>query len=289
MLLLPSTLPRRSSAGVSKRAHLPFNLNMYSRCRTIARRLVHNELPLGALRLVFMVLALVFSIVTGALCVKIWTKHHHSQKVLDANLPSGVSAVLGYHDVKTTSILLFVANNLVTFAVSHIVMAMLQDLFHIIPPFVLRRLNMKLPQQPISSVTLPHQAAALLVSTACFVVAAVFHTMFVFTRSGTLTVHDGAGEAPAATAAVQAVLDRLGISTRYREVQYIRISAEMPWPTVFFILGVNIVTLAAWYQFRHAPASTPTLEDSRLESVEVERASDLGDSKEEKASEMIAV
>ncbi|KAJ7489157.1 hypothetical protein FB451DRAFT_683605 [Mycena latifolia] len=251
---------------------------MYSRCRSIALRLVHNDLPLAAPRLVFLVLTFVFSIVAGGLCLKIWTKHSDSQKLLNKNLPTGVSASMLYQDVKTTSILLFVSNHLVTFTASHIVIVMLHDLFNIIPPFVLRRF--KLPNQPLSSVTLPYQAAALLVGTTCLIVAGVFHTMFIFSRSGTLVVHEGSVEIPAAT--IQAVLDRLGISMRYREVQYIRISAELPWPAAFFALGAIIMTFAAWYQFRHAPP--PSLDDSSSGSVEVEKSStELGeDSKGEK-------
>ncbi|KAJ6598204.1 hypothetical protein DFH09DRAFT_1131253 [Mycena vulgaris] len=257
---------------------------MYSRFRNIARKLIHNDLPLGAARLVFMILTFVFSIVAGGLCLKIWTKHHTSEKLLNKNLPSGVSAVLGYKDVRTTSIVLFVANHLVTFTASHTVIIMLHDLFNIIPPFLLRRF--KLPEQPISSVTLPYQAGALLFATICITIASVFHTMFVFKRTGSLTVHDGSSEVAATT--IQAVLDRLGISTQYRKVYYIRISAELPWPTIFFALGANIVTLAAWYKFRHAPP--PSLEDNTSNSVEDEKSSELGrDSKEEKDTEVLAV
>ncbi|KAJ6551163.1 hypothetical protein B0H19DRAFT_162886 [Mycena capillaripes] len=248
---------------------------MYASARTVARRLVHNDLPLGTVRLVFMILSLVFSIVAGGLCLKIWTKHHTSQKLLNANLPSGISAVLEYQDVRTTSILLFVANHLVTFTTSHFAIAMLHDIFKIIPQFVLRRF--KPMNGPLSSVTLPYQAAALLVATTCFIVVAAFHTDFVFTRSGTLAVHQGAAELPAST--IQGTLDHLGIALPYRHVQYIRISAEMPWPTAFFVLGATIVTLVAWYKFKHAPVVNPGVasEDSVTESVEVEKSFELGD------------
>ncbi|KAF7369225.1 hypothetical protein MVEN_00250200 [Mycena venus] len=254
---------------------------MSARARNIVRRLVHNDLPLGTVRLVFAVLTLVFSIVAGGLCLKIWTKHHTSEKLLNSNLPPGVSAVLEYQDVKTTSILLFVSNHLVTFTASHIVIIMLHDIFKIIPPFILRRI--RLPQQPLSSVTLPYQAAALLVATTCLVIAGAFHTQFIFSRIGTVAVHEGGMEVPAMT--IQATLDRLGIALPYRDVHYIRISAELPWPTVFFALGANVVTLAAWYQFRHPPI--PNLEDSVTESVEVEKASELELGEEVKEKEMV--
>lgn len=116
--------------------------------------------------------------------------------------------------MKTTSILLFVANQLLTMVVSHIFLAMLQDIYHIVPPFLLRRFKMTLPQQPISSVTLPHQAVALLLTTVCVIIASAFHADFVFTRSGTLAVRQGS------LSAVQATVDRLGIALRYRDVQY---------------------------------------------------------------------
>jgi len=244
---------------------------MNAHARNIGRRLVHNDLPLGAVRLVFAILSFVFSIVGGALCLKIWTRHHSSQKLLNNNLPPGVSAVLEYHNVKTTSILLFVVNNVVTMVTSHIAIIMLHDIFKIVPPFVLRRI--RLPQKPLSSVTLPHQAIALLVSTACLAVAGGFHMQIVFSRSYNVAVHQGSTELPVTM--IQATLDRLGISLPYRDVPYIRISAEMQWPAVFFAVGANVVTLAAWYQYRRAPISS--VEDSVRESAEVEKSLELGE------------
>ncbi|KAJ7677938.1 hypothetical protein DFH06DRAFT_1465765 [Mycena polygramma] len=243
----------------------------YARARAVLQRLWQNDLPLGNVRLVFMVLSLVFSIIEGGLCVKIWTKHHTAQKLLNANLSPGISAVLEYQDVRTTSILLFVANQLVTMPVAHIIIMMLHDIYNFIPAFVLRRF--KPTKGPMTSVTLAHQAIALLVSTACFIVAGVFHTMFVFDRSGTLSVHQGAVELPAST--VQPTLDRLGIALPYRDVQYIRISGEMPWPAAFFLLGANVVTLIAWYKYRRAPVDSPSVEETVKDSVEAEKSSEL--------------
>ncbi|KAJ6498529.1 hypothetical protein C8R47DRAFT_308951 [Mycena vitilis] len=243
----------------------------YARARTVLQRLWHNDLPLGKVRMVLLVLVFVFSIVGGGFCLKIWTKHHTSQKLLDENLPSGISAVLGYQDVKTTSILLYVANHPVTMISSHIVIIMLHDIYHFIPPIVLRRF--KPTKDPLSSVTLPYQAAALLVSTACYIIAGVFHTMFVFDRSGTLSVHQGTVQLPAST--VQPTLDRLGIALPYRDVQYIRISGEMPWPAAFFLLGADVVTFIAWYQYRRAPVDSPSVDESVKDSLEVEKSSEL--------------
>ncbi|KAJ7240864.1 hypothetical protein B0H12DRAFT_50715 [Mycena haematopus] len=234
---------------------------MDARAHNIVRKLVHHGLPLGTVRLVFAILTFVFSIVAGGLCLKVWTKHHTSEELLNKNLPLGVSAVLEYQDVRTTSILLFVFNHLVTFTASHIAIIILHDIFKIIPSFVLRRI--KLPQQPLSSVTLPYQAAPLLFCNTCLIVAGAFHTQFVFFRSGSVMVHQGAAELPATT--IQATLDRLGIALPYRDVYYIRISAELPWATIFFMLGTNIVTLVAWYKFR-TPA-IPIIEDGATESV----------------------
>ncbi|KAJ7182860.1 hypothetical protein C8R43DRAFT_1229116 [Mycena crocata] len=249
---------------------------MSSHLSSIARKLVHNDLPFGRVRLVFMVLTLVFSIVAGGLCLKIWTKQHTTQNHINDNLPSGTSAVLEYKDVKTTSICLFVANHLVTFTVSHIVIIMLHDILKIIPPFVLRRLPFNIPtERLLSSVTLPYQAAALLFSTVCLLVASVFHTLFVFTHSGTVAVHQGSTELP--TSAIQGTLDKLGVAMPYRDVYYIRISAELPWPTIFFALGANIMTLAAWYKLRRTSPQISSLENSISENGEVEKSSAIGE------------
>ncbi|KAJ7082477.1 hypothetical protein C8R44DRAFT_753741 [Mycena epipterygia] len=155
--------------------------------------------------------------------------------------------------------------------VSHIFLTMLQDIFHIIPPFLLWRFKKTPPKQPISSATLPHQAAALLFTTVCFTIASAFHTDFVFTRSGTLAVRQGE------RSTVQATLDRLGIALRYRDVHYIRVSAVLPWPAIFFALGANIVTLYAWCEFRRTPPPPPTVEDGISDSAEVEKPPEVRD------------
>ncbi|KAK7052095.1 hypothetical protein R3P38DRAFT_2858546 [Favolaschia claudopus] len=202
-----------------------------TRVRNVVHRLVHSELPLAAPRVVFSLLLFVFSIVSGGLCLKVWTKHHTSQKHLNENLPSGISAGLAYQDVRTTSILLFVSNHLVTFLSSHIAIIILHDVFKIIPPFVLRRVLKKPPTKPLSSVTLPYQVAGLLGSSVCLVMSASFHTQFVFTRVGKLVVRqDGIEAVPETVAMVQSILDRLGFALRYRDVQY----SEFPHPSAAF-------------------------------------------------------
>ncbi|KAJ7149129.1 hypothetical protein C8R46DRAFT_1127248, partial [Mycena filopes] len=246
---------------------------MYTRARSIVRRLAHNDLPMGLARLVFNLLLFVISIIVGAFCVKIWTNHNTAQKHLNSNLSPGLSASLKYGDIKTTSIILFVANNLVTFVASNIVMLMLQDIFKIIPAFILQRFKIELPEEPLSTRNLGQQAVGMLLGTVCFIVAAAFHTEFVFTHSGTVDVRQGDTALPAST--IQGTLDRLGLALRYRDVSYIRVSAEMPWPAAFFAVGATIATCVAWYQSRRArPLSPPAAEDSVTESVEeVEKSS----------------
>lgn len=60
----------------------------------------------------------------------------------------------------------------------------------------------------------------------------------------------------------------------------VRISAELPWPAIFFMVGANVVTLAAWYKFRHT--SDSRVEDSITESVEEEKVSNLEDELKER-------
>ncbi|KAJ7779179.1 hypothetical protein B0H16DRAFT_1448691 [Mycena metata] len=228
---------------------------------------------MGAARLFFSLLLFLISIVVGAFCVKIWMKHNSAQKHLHQNLPSGVSASLKYGDIRTTAIFLFLANNLVTTVASNIAMMIVQDIFKIIPPALLRRFKIPLPD---STATLPHQAVAMLFSTICFIVAAAFHTKFVFVRSGTVDVHQGGAALP--TSAIQATLDQLGILLRYRDVSYIRASAELPWPAVFFAVGATVATFVGWFKSRRAPLSLPAAEESVTESVEVvEKSSELGE------------
>ncbi|KAJ7220713.1 hypothetical protein GGX14DRAFT_559504 [Mycena pura] len=226
--------------------------------RSIVRSLFYNDLPLGGTRLALMNLSTVFSSVAGGLCVKMWTQHHHFQKLLDQHLPPGVSAVLEYRDVRTTSIIFFAANQLLTMAVSHILIIMLQDIYKFIPSSILRRMRLPQGPVPISTVTLPLQAAAMLFSTVCLIVAGSFHAAFVFSRSGTVSVHQGSIEVPAST--IQGTLDQLGLALLYRDVQYIRVSGELVLPALVFAVAANAVTLAAWYKCRRVPA--PILTDS---------------------------
>ncbi|KAF8123811.1 hypothetical protein K438DRAFT_2003197 [Mycena galopus ATCC 62051] len=218
---------------------------MDARTRTVGQRFVHSDLPLGAARIVFCFLSFVFSVVGSSLCVKIWTKHHGVQKLLNHNVPSGVSAVLEYQDVKTTSILLFVFNSLLTFTTSHIAIIMVHDIFKIIPPFVLRRMG--LPLTTMSSVTLPYQAVALAFQ--YYWSRRVWrlpHSIRSFPRAAQL--RSTREYFPPAT--IQATLDRLGIVLPYRNVDYIRISAEVQWPAIFFALGANVLTLVALVQIQ---------------------------------------
>jgi hypothetical protein len=60
----------------------------------------------------------------------------------------------------------------------------------------------------------------------------------------------------------------------------VRISAELPWPAIFFMVGANVVTLTAWYKFRHT--SDSRVEDSITESVEEEKVSNLEDESKER-------
>ncbi|KAJ7054184.1 hypothetical protein C8F01DRAFT_498210 [Mycena amicta] len=209
--------------------------------REVVRRLFHNQLPLGVVRLFLLVLAEVLAIVTGGLCLKIWTKHHKSQVLLNEHLPPGISATLEYNDARTTSIVLFVTTHLVTIVVAKTTLIMLHDIFGILPKFILRRLPA--PNEPLSSYTLLPQAAALLFAVVCLALAASFHMNVVFNRSGMVVVHQGSMELPSSS--VTDIMKELGISLPYRDVQYIRVSAELAAPTIFFGMAALVATVVA--------------------------------------------
>jgi len=213
-----------------------------------------------------MILSLVFSSVAGDLCLKIWTRHHSSQRHLNENLPPGITAVIQYHDVKATSIFLFVANELVTVTASDIPVLILQDIYNFLPKFVLRWFT--LPKQPLSSITLPQQALLQVVSTICIIVATCMHTVVVFFRSATVVVHQGDMQLPAST--IQPMIDHLGILLPYSDVKHIRITAILAWPATFFAIAANVVTIIAWLKYRRANA----VDSGVIDSVEVEMSSD---------------
>jgi len=150
---------------------------------------------------------------------------------------------------RTTSILVFVTNNLVVLVVSHILLAMLQDIFDIIPASVFRRLGTQLPTQPLTSGTLRYQVMGMMVTMVLYVAATAVHTAFVFSRSGSVVISSSTLAAADAQVAVQGVLNNLGIKLAYRDTRYIRISAQMAWPALVFALLTTAVTVMAWRRY----------------------------------------
>ncbi|KAF7303884.1 hypothetical protein MIND_00618500 [Mycena indigotica] len=213
-------------------------------------RRLPKDLPLGVARLLALVLVEIFAIVAGGLCLKIWTKHHKWQVLLNEHLPTGVSATLEYNDVKTTSIVLFVTTHLVTVVVGKSLLLIVHDIFGILPKFVLRRLpNVG---EPLSSYTLPHQATALFFSVVFLFIAAAFHMNVVFNRSGTVAFGHGSTELPSSD--LDLILRELGISLPYKDVEYIRVSGELAPPAVLFGIIAVVVTIVAWHRHRKVDA-----------------------------------
>ncbi|KAF7324690.1 hypothetical protein MKEN_00510500 [Mycena kentingensis (nom. inval.)] len=202
--------------------------------RDLALKLVRNDLPLGRARLAATILFLIFAIVNGGLCLKVWTKHGDWQRALNAHLPQGASAKLEYNDLKMTSICLFVATHIATFVASHTVILILHDIYGILPEIVLRRL----PRggEPLTTFTLPHQSAALLFSVVCVIIAGSFHMNVVLNRSGTVF----------ATENVDRVLQELRIVLPYWEAHYVLVSAGVVPATILSGLLALFATTVAW-------------------------------------------
>lgn len=119
--------------------------------------------------------------------------------------------------METGAIFLFIASNVVTLLASHIVIALMQDMYHVVPLSIARRL--KIADKRLSNSTLPHQSWALLFSTVFFTVALGVQTALVFKHSAMLIVRSG-GMAVPVSAALQAELDGMGFKAAYRDTPY---------------------------------------------------------------------
>ncbi|KIM81195.1 hypothetical protein PILCRDRAFT_821648 [Piloderma croceum F 1598] len=202
-----------------------------------------NHLPLRWTRLVILSLLTVMAITASALCVEMFEKHTKAKNAANKNAPSGIKVSIDYNDIQTTTILMFLILNVITFLASHIVMALVQDMYHIVPESIARRL--KITDKTLSTSTLAYQAIGLASTTALLVIPLGFLTAFVFTKEARVVVSDnGVGlECP-----IAGPLNDLCLRTVYDETPYIRINAEIPWTVVLLGIMGAIVTFAAWYK-----------------------------------------
>lgn len=185
----------------------------------------------------------VMAITACALCVQMFEKHTMAKNAASKNAPSGVKVSIDYNDIQTTTILVFLTVNVITFLASHIVMALVQDMYHIVPESIARRL--KISGKTLSTSTLAYQAIGLAFTTALLIIPLSFLTAFVFTKEAKVVVIDNgvSMECP-----IAGTLNDLCLRTVYDETPYIRINAELPWAVVLLGIMGAIVTFAAWYK-----------------------------------------
>ena len=143
-------------------------------------------------------------------------------------------------------------------------MALVQDMYHIVPESIAQRL--KITDKTLSTSTLSYQAIGLASATALLVIPLGILTAFVFTKEAKVLVIDNGVvlECPIAGS-----LNDLCLRTVYDETPYskltvlnffygtavdeflrslVRINAELPWTVVLLGTMGAIVTFAAWYK-----------------------------------------
>ncbi|KAF7419188.1 hypothetical protein PC9H_001773 [Pleurotus ostreatus] len=229
------------------------------------------ELPLLRTRLVLLVLTEVFFIVAGSLCLKIFTKHGDVQDLINESVIPGVTVKLEYNDVKTATIVLFIATHIATAILAKIIILHLQDIYNFIPLFIAKKL--RIANKRLASTTLGYQALGLSVIIVFNAVSLGFFSFFVFKREQTVRVvvgddvnvriPDGYG---------MQVLDRLGIALAYHDTYYctplvfvnsfsyplnrdvlivliivfiVEITAKLPWVALLFAVPTTFVTIVA--------------------------------------------
>jgi hypothetical protein len=114
--------------------------------------------------------------------------------------------------------------NVITLLASHIVMALVQDMYHIVPESIARRL--KISGKTLSTSTLAYQAIGLASTTALLIIPLSFLTAFVFTKEAKVVVIDNgvSMECP-----IAGTLNDLCLRTVYDETPYSKL------PVSFFI------------------------------------------------------
>ncbi|KAF9496284.1 hypothetical protein BDN71DRAFT_1495380 [Pleurotus eryngii] len=202
------------------------------------------ELPLLRTRLVLLVLTEVFFIVAGSLCLKIFTKHGDVQDLINKSVISGVTVKLEYNDVKTATIVLFIATHIATAVLAKIIILHLQDIYNFIPLFIAKKL--RITNKRLASTTLGYQALGLSVVIVFNAVSLGFFSFFVFKRKQTVrvVVGDDVNVRIPDDYGMQ-VLDRLGIALAYHDTYYFEITAKLPWVALLFAVPTTFVTVVA--------------------------------------------
>jgi len=210
-------------------------------------------MPLGQTRFSLLVCSSVFAIFSWSVCVNLLLKFKADEDALNRSVPAGVTVGLQYDDVTTAAIVLLAASVFTMLTTSSIFITMLYDLYwhSSLPSNLDSRLNVT--RQPITTRSLPYQIVALLFSAVFLVITAVFQTVIVFIQHGTVTVSFSGIEVEPFS--LEEIMNNIGISAVYADISYIRITAELPWLAVLFILPATIVTAIAAYRVEHRPES----------------------------------
>lgn len=203
-------------------------------------------------------------------------KHAKAKNAANANVPAGTKVTIDYNDVQTPAILLFLSSMVMAILASHILMALIQDMYHIIPESIARRL--KLTGKTLSTSTLAYQAVGLAFSTILVIIPLGFLTASAFTKEAKVVVTEN-GVVMGCPSNV-GMLDNLCLQMIYDKTPYILINAQLPWATVLFGIIGTLVTFVAWYrrsQYISEAVPEPSAEplgtesrfvDGRLQDVE---------------------
>ncbi|KAF4580338.1 hypothetical protein EYR38_003235 [Pleurotus pulmonarius] len=213
------------------------------------------ELPLLRTRLVLLVLTEVFFIVAG---------HGDVQDLINDSVIPGVTVKLEYNDVKTATIVLFVATHIATAILAKIIILHLQDIYNFIPLFIAKKL--RIANKRLASRTLGYQALGLSIIIVFNAVSLGFFSFFVFKREQTVrvVVADDVNVRIPDDYGMQ-VLDRLGIALAYHDTYYFEITAKLPWVALLFAVPTTFATIIARIKRQTSLSDTPQSTSSGLE------------------------
>jgi len=221
----------------------------------------HGVLPYQWTRFVLSVLTLVFSIVAGALAVKILTMGKTEIRNIRHGLPAGATLKIDTSHLRHVDIVLIVANMLLSNGASNPVLFLLQDSFHIIPPTSslyarLSRLPFKM-RTPLSTTTLKMQAWSMLLGTLAMI--GVMIPLTIVIRNDSAIVEGMSSEQ----------LSALGVSVKYWDYTFVKNTAILPWIAILFAIPLTAVTFMALARAPAIPsASSAALNDSTPPSEE---------------------
>ncbi|KAJ8454556.1 hypothetical protein ONZ45_g19258 [Pleurotus djamor] len=199
-----------------------------------------SSVPLRIPRIAALSLTFALSVIASSAGLNSLIKSRQSQSSLASKVPPPTVIEIDISDVRRTGIIATVVC---------LLSALLSFAFIVI---IALPLNYRSTSTPLSTRTLRLQWLLLAFLAVFLFAVQVPFTLFFATRSASIRAFVGNLELPQSV--IQTVQSQLGVSSVYKDIDYLRLTAVFPWLAFGSLLVSIAVTIAAIYRAR-APAS----------------------------------